>query len=295
MLYFVKANDTLYDISVRFRSSIQEILKANIICDPNRILPGTPLIIPETGIDLPQAGGNPYYVIQPSDTLECLAFRFNTTLETLMEINHLNYSVPLLPGTELLVGIQKYTPKELYEKWSLAGETDLKCSASSNHEVFFRGSYEWEAIGDPAIPYLAELLKHPCDGVRLGAVLSLGRIASSNAQNILEAFIKQSNDPLIIEEAQIALQRIQVVQKTKNKRFHLTVHDYLILREPTYSSVQTNIPKGTVVIGIRWNIPSPLQEEGAKGGLQMFDYIQIVKTGQTGFMPRVGYNSLWLI
>ncbi|MED3729432.1 LysM peptidoglycan-binding domain-containing protein [Priestia filamentosa] len=288
-------NDNLHDISVKFRSSIQAILRANIICNPNRILPGTPLILPKTGINLPQAGGNPYYVIQSGDTLECLAFRFNTPLETLMETNHLNYSVPLLPGTELLVGIQKYNPKELYEKWSLAGDTDPKCSASSNHEVFFRDSYEWEAIGDPAIPYLAELLKHPCDGVKLGAVLSLGRIASPNAQNILGAFIKQSNDPLIIEVAQTALQRIQVVQKTKNKRFHLTMHDWLILKEPTSSSIQTDIPKGTVVIGIRWNIPSPLQEEGPKGGLQMFDYIQILNTGQTGFMPRVGYNSIWLI
>jgi hypothetical protein len=234
-------------------------------------------------------------IVQPGDTLECLAFYFNTTVKTLIEINRLYYSGSLWAGTELLVGIQEYTPKELYEKWSLAGDTDLKCNTSSNHEVFFRGSYEWEAIGDPAIPYLAELLKHPCDGVKLGAVLSLGRIASSNAQNILGAFIKQSNDPLIIEVAQTALQRIQVVQKAKNKRFHLTMHDWLILREPTSSSIQTDIPKGTVVIGIRWNIPSPLQEEGPKGGLQMFDYIQIVKTGQTGFMPRVGYNSIWLI
>ncbi|MGM7721569.1 LysM peptidoglycan-binding domain-containing protein [Metabacillus sp. Hm71] len=295
MLYFIKANDTLHDISVRFRSSIQAILRANIICDPNRIFPGTPLMIPQTGINLPQAGGNPYYVIQPGDTLECLAFRFHSPVETLKEINHLNYSAPLLPGTELLVGVQKYNSKELYDRWTAAGDTDLKCSASSNHEVFFRGSYEWEAIGDPGIPYLAELLKHPCDGVKLGAVLSLGRIASSNAQQLLGAFIKQSNDPLIIEVAQTALQRIQVVQQTKNKRFHLTMHDWLILKDPISSSIQTNIPKGTVVIGIRWNIPSPFQEEGPKGGLQMFDYIQIVNTGQTGFMPRVGYNSIWLI
>lgn len=295
MLYFIKENDTLQDIAIRFQSSVQAILKANIICDPNRIFPGMPLIIPEKGMDLPQAGGGPYYVVQPGDTLECLAFRFNTTVKTLMEINHLYYSGPLWAGTELIVSIQKYDPKELYEMWRTAGDTDMKCSASSNHEVFFNGSYHWEAIGDPAIPYLAELLKHPCDGLKLGAVLSLGRIASTNAQNILRTFIIQGKDPLIIEIAKTALQRIQVVQQTNSKRFHLTMHDWFILHEPKSGSFKTNIPKGTVVLGIHWNIPSPSQEEGPKGGLQTFDFIQIVETGQTGFMPRVGYNAIWLI
>jgi hypothetical protein len=295
MLYFIKENETLQDIAIRFRSSVQAILKANIICDPNRIFPGVPLIIPEKDIDLPKAGGGPYYVAQLGDTLECLAFHFNTTVKTLIEINRLYYSGPLWAGIELLVGIQKYTPKELYEKWRLAGDTDLKCSASSNHEVFFSGSYEWEAIGDPAVPYLAELLKHPCDGLKLGAVLSLGRIASSNAQNILRAFIIQDKDPLIIEVAKTALQRIQVVQQTNNKRLHLFMHDWFILQEPKSGSLKTDIPKGTTVLGIRWNIPSPLQEEGPKGGLQIFDFVQIIETGQTGFIPRVGYNAIWLI
>jgi LysM repeat protein len=295
MLYFTKENDTLQNIAIKFRSSVQAILKANIICDPNIIIPGMPLIIPEKGMNLPQAGGNPYYVIQPGDTLECLAFRFNTTVKTLMEINHLYYPSPLWPGTEILVGIQKYTPKELYEKWRLAGETDLKCSASSNHEVFFRGSYEWEAIGDPAIPYLAELLKHPCDGLKLGAVLSLGRIASIESQNKLRAFIMQDKDPIMIEVAKTALQRTQVVQQAKSKRVHLSMHDWLILQEPRGESVKTEIPKNTAIVGLRWNIPSPTQEEGPRGGLQTYDYIQVVQTGQTGFMPRVGYNSIWLI
>lgn len=295
MLYLIKENDTLQDIAIRFRSSVQAILKANIICDPNRIFPGVPLIIPEKGMDLPQAGGNPYYIVHPADTLECLAFRFNTTVKNLMEINRLYYSNSLWVDTELLVGIQKYAPKELYEKWKSAGDTDLKCSTSSNHEVFFRGSYEWEAIGDPAIPYLAKLLKHPCDGLKLGVILSLGRIASINAQNLLRTFIIQGKDPILIEVANIALQRTQIVQQANNKRFHLTMHDWFILQEPKFGSLKMDIPKGTVVRGIRWNIPSPSQEEGPKGGLQTFDFVQIVETGQTGFMPRVGYNAIWLI
>ncbi|WP_231929046.1 hypothetical protein, partial [Brevibacillus sp. SKDU10] len=85
------------------------------------------------------------------------------------------------------------------------------------------------------------------------------------------------------------------VQQTNSKRFHLTTNDWLILQEPRSESIKTDIPKGTAVLGIRWNIPSPFQEEGPRGGLQTFDYVQIVETGQTGFMPRVGYNAIWLI
>lgn len=295
MLYFIKENDTLQKIASKFESSVREILKANIICDPNRIFPGVPLIIPKKGQDLPQAGGGPYYVVQSGDTLECLAYRFQTTVKNLIEVNHLYDLGSLRAGTEMLVGIQKYDPKELYEKWRTAGDTELKCSASSLHEVFYRGSYEWEAIGDAAVPYLSKLLKHPCDGVRLGAVESLGRIASTNAQHVLRDFIIEGKDPFIIEIAKIAMQRIKVVQQTNSKRFHLTTNDWLILQEPSSESMKTDIPKGTAVLGIRWNIPSPFQEEGPRGGLQTFDYVQIVETGQAGFMPRVGYNAIWLI
>ncbi|MCL7749561.1 LysM peptidoglycan-binding domain-containing protein [Halalkalibacter alkaliphilus] len=293
MLYIVRPNDTLHSIASRFGSTIQEIRSQNVICHPDMIISGMPLIIPKNGVDLPLAGGSPYYIVSPGDSLQCLALYFHTTEKNLIETNQL-YS-PVEIGRELLIGIQQHHPKDLYEMWKKAGDTEWGCSSASNHEVFYRGSYEWEAIGDAGIPYLAELLEHPCSGITMGAIEGLGRIASSNTQKTLTAYVQTANEPLYIDLARVALERILIVQQTKNKRFHVTTNDWMILHEPKSGSHQTNIPKGTVVVGLRWNIPSPYYEEGPKGGLQMFDYIKIVETGQTGFLPRVGYNAIWLI
>lgn len=293
MLYFIKKNDTLQKISEKFGSSVHKVMTQNVICNPNILMPGIPLIIPENGENLPLAGGAPYYVVQPGDTLQCLASYFKTTVKNLIVTNQL-YS-PLQAGRELIVGIPNYHPNEFYEIWKKAGDSEISCSANSLHEVFYRGSFEWEGIGDVAIPYLSKLLKHSCVGIRTGAIESLGRIASPHAQKILTDYIRKANDPLNIDIAKIALQRIGIVQQTKNKRFHVTTNDWLILQEPKSDSPVINIPKGTVVVGLRWNIPSPFQEEGPKGGVAIFDYIKIVHTGQTGFLPRVGYNAIWLI
>ena len=292
----MKAGETLTDIAIRFRSSIHEILNANIICDPNIIVTGLPLIIPEQGMQLPRAGAGPYYVVQPSDTLECLAYLFGIAVKDLVEVNHLHYTGELRVGTELLLLDHKEKPQEIYESWNHRGDTE--CISLSLHEFFYRGTYEWEGVGDTAIPYLSKLINHRCDGARFGALESLGRIASFHAKNALELAIRQSSDSLFLQYARLALKRIHVVQQTKSKRFHLITSDTYILQEPNFeTSFKTRVPisKGTIVVGVRWRIPSPTQEEGPRGGLQIYDYIQVVQTGQKGFLPRSGYDGINLI
>lgn len=293
MLYTTKRNDTLYQIASRFGTSVQSIINQNVICDTNRIMTGLPLIIPENGEMLPLTGGRPYYVVQPGDTLACLAAYFRTTVKKLMNSNHLSSS--LLVGRELLVGTQNYHPKKFYEMMKKAGETEDSCSANTFQELFYWASYEWEAIGDAAIPYLAKLLKHSCDGLRKGVIESLGRIASTQAQKMLQQYIRKGNDSVNLEFAKLALKRVDIVQRTKNKRYHVTTNDWFILQEPKSGALVTHIPKGTVVLGLRWNFPSPDHEEGPKGGIAIFDFIKIVDTGQTGFFPRVGNNAIWMI
>jgi LysM repeat protein len=64
MFYVVRLGDSLAGIAKRFGSTIETIMEANIICNPNFIFIGQPVIIPEADIDLPKSGGYPYYVVQ---------------------------------------------------------------------------------------------------------------------------------------------------------------------------------------------------------------------------------------
>lgn len=57
MLFVTKRNDTLHHIANKFGCSVPSIIHQNVICDPNRIMPGLPLIIPEKGEMLPLTGG----------------------------------------------------------------------------------------------------------------------------------------------------------------------------------------------------------------------------------------------
>lgn len=48
MLYYIKSGDTIFKLSVQFNTTVDNILAANEIANPNYILVGQRLIIPET-------------------------------------------------------------------------------------------------------------------------------------------------------------------------------------------------------------------------------------------------------
>ncbi|MBU8907495.1 LysM peptidoglycan-binding domain-containing protein [Desertibacillus haloalkaliphilus] len=296
ILYIVRPGDSISAIAQKFGSTIQAILSANVICDPNRIFVETPLIIPEEGVDVPKAGGKPYYVVQPGDTLECLASQFNITTEHLIKTNQLFNQALIMPGTELLILLEQPEPNQLYQLWNRMGGA-ATCDLMNPlliHGVYYIGSFYWESLSDVAIPYLSQLIKHPCDPVRQYAAISLGRIATAKAHDVLNVAI-HDRDPHVSEMARLALLRTQIVQQYRSKRYHVTTNDHLILDTPESSSATTKVPKGTALITLRWNIPSPTQEEGPIGDIQLFDYVQIVQSGKIGFMPRVGHNAIWMI
>ena len=47
IIYFVKPNDTLWNIAKKFRSTVEDIVRVNNIEDENKIYPGQQLFIPK--------------------------------------------------------------------------------------------------------------------------------------------------------------------------------------------------------------------------------------------------------
>ncbi|MGI6777548.1 MAG: HEAT repeat domain-containing protein [Acetivibrionales bacterium] len=61
------------------------------------------------------------------------------------------------------------------------------------HGIYFIGTYEWEALGESALPFLLELLRNRCETVRLHAVISLGRIGkNSSVKYVLEGLMNDT-------------------------------------------------------------------------------------------------------
>jgi len=293
-LYYVQPGDTLFNIARRFNTTVDALLAANVICNPNLIFIGEVLIIPSPGLELPKAGGGPYYVVLPGDTLFCLARQFNTTVGVLAAINQIRNPNIIFSGTELLIGPNVPDPAALKQTWeSEAAQFCDQFNSLQIHGIYYIGSFQWQALGRRAVPYLLELLKNPCETVRFYTVLSLGRLALN--REVKSALAGMSGDtPSIAGLAELARRRIDMASRGQ-RHIHLTIADTYLADQPYLDSPAIPLPKGTGVIAVRWNIPSPTGEETGPGGLAIWDQVQVVSTGRRGYLLRVGYGELELM
>lgn len=111
--YIVQPGDALSLIAQRFGVTIEAIMRANNLVNPNLIVVGQVLYVPQTNVT-PTGPVNPgnyrTYVVQPGDSLASIAARFAVTLETIMRANNLPSANALLVGQTLLIPATGSTP-----------------------------------------------------------------------------------------------------------------------------------------------------------------------------------------
>jgi LysM repeat protein/predicted nucleic acid-binding Zn ribbon protein len=117
--YVVEEGDTLFSIAEQFGVSIDALIFANTILDPNNIGVGTQLIIPDPLAELPTATALPEtlvpgtrieYVVKTGDTLQSIATQFNSTVEAITDANDIDATDVLFVGLRLLVPVNIATP-----------------------------------------------------------------------------------------------------------------------------------------------------------------------------------------
>ena len=95
--YTVQPGNTLWGISLEYRTTVSEIAALNHIADPNLIYPGEVLRIPSAGVYTAT------YTVRPGDTLSAIALRFNTTAAELASLNNIADPNLIYPGQILLL------------------------------------------------------------------------------------------------------------------------------------------------------------------------------------------------
>jgi LysM repeat protein len=108
MTYIVQPGDTLYKIARKFNTTVEAILAANNIPNPNLIYPGQLLEIPEEPVP-PEKGF--YYIVQPGDTLYRIAQRYNVSLTELIRVNQIPPPYIIYPGQRIFIpGVEPPKP-----------------------------------------------------------------------------------------------------------------------------------------------------------------------------------------
>ncbi len=293
MVYLIRSGDTLYTIANKFGLTVEDLLNANVICNPEYIAAGQAIVIPQGTHTLPKAGGTPYYIIQPGDTLSCISGGFNIPVGNLAAVNEINDINLIYPNTELLLVGYIPAPEELQEQWTLAARYCHSLNSLQIHDVFYTGSFLWASLGETAVPYLKYLAENPCDLVRFYSLISLGRIAPVNKD--LDEFLKQAAEdqvPWVSSMAGYVQNRIKLA-KSGMKRIHVITTENRLYKDANLQSTHIPLPQGTQVVVLKWFLPSP--EEGPLGGFTVYDHVQVVDTGQRGFVPRFGYNEITMV
>jgi spore germination protein len=102
IIHVVKRGETLAAIAQHYSVSTNAIVRANGLENPNRLVIGQALVIP-----------NPYirYTVRPGDTLANIASMFGVRIDETLQLNHLTDPSSIYPGQRIIVPIIAYTVK----------------------------------------------------------------------------------------------------------------------------------------------------------------------------------------
>ena len=149
----VKFGDTMNSISALYGVSVQALMAANNIYNPNLIYAGQTLCIPGSTPPPPPPQQQPcgtYYTVQWGDTLSSIAARYHTTVQAIMYANHITNPNYIYAGMILYIPCGYYTsaPPPSYPQWKgeyfnnqdLAGSPSL---VRNDYAIAFNWGVGW--------------------------------------------------------------------------------------------------------------------------------------------------------
>lgn len=185
-IHVVRNNQTLTGIAAAYGTTVNDIVEANDVPNPDRLVIGQALVIPIIGS---------FYWVQSGDTLWSIAQRFRLNYEQLASINSIAVNQPLQ------VGLRLYIPER------------PKRPVESNAYVEPRGTYvapNLEASAREAAPFLTYLAPFSFQALRDGSLKepllnNFPEIAQRNNNVLMMVITNQENDQFSDELGRILL------------------------------------------------------------------------------------------
>jgi spore germination protein len=107
----VQPGNTLWQISQTYGVEINQIVAANQLTDPNQLVVGQALVIPE-------AAG--YHIVQSRETLWSIAQKYRVTIESIISENNIQNAAMIYPGQRLKLPTDFYVVKAGDTLWAIS-------------------------------------------------------------------------------------------------------------------------------------------------------------------------------
>jgi hypothetical protein len=186
--------------------------------------------------------------------------------------------------------------------WPVAGGAAPPLTLPEVENRMVRGGYldtlyaaQWAvAQGEAVIPLLGQMLDkgeqyQEEEGGAIGAfpfnvLWALAHIPSSKALNALEKYHEATKDPT----AALAIQGWRLRSNEQSPRFGVLSNDGALLENPReQAQVVKKIKAGQKVKILQEKIVNP-KEVGPRGGAQYYDRVELLPSGEPGYLPRAG-------
>jgi len=196
-IHVIKSNESLTTIARTYHTTVQDIVEANELPNPNNLVIGQSIVIPIIGH---------FYFVQSGDSLYSIGRRFGVSPQQLASVNRININQPLN------VGFRLYIPQ------------GAKKNAEFNAYVEPRGTTVapvLESSAREAAPYLTYLAPFSFQARRDGTLKepllnNFPAIARANRNVLMMVINNQENDQFSDELGRILLNDIQVQDRFLN-------------------------------------------------------------------------------
>ncbi|MCM3588909.1 glycoside hydrolase family 18 protein [Mesobacillus maritimus] len=196
-IHVIQPGDTLAGIARAYGSTVNDIVEANDIPNPNRLVVGQTVVIPIIGS---------FYWVQQGDSLYSIARKFGTSYQELARINRIPVDQPLR------IGLRLYIPQR------------PKVRSETNAYVEPRGNTVAPALENAAreaAPYLTYLAPFSYQALRDGSLKepllnNFPQIARANNNTLMMVITNQENDQFSDELGRIILNDMTVQERFLN-------------------------------------------------------------------------------
>jgi spore germination protein len=196
-IHVIQPNQSLLGIAQAYSTTVEDLVEANEIPNPNDLVRGQTLVIPIVGS---------FYWVQRGDSLWSIAKKFGVTQQQLATANRIPANQPLN------IGLRLYIPPR------------RKRNAEFNAYVEPRGTKVAQALEEgarEAAPYLTYLAPFSFQALRDGSLKepllnNFPAIAKANNNVLMMVITNQENDQFSAELGQILLNNMEIQNRFLN-------------------------------------------------------------------------------